>query len=124
MKISTALSTMPRCPRNYQTLTYPQPRRSCARRTISTHTSLPLSARPSPLPRHAARSKGLNGIAESELSVLSTQCLDERISDKQILADEIAAWRVSRRNKAHVKANWRFSTKEARVKLHRLCPAV
>jgi uncharacterized small protein (DUF1192 family) len=66
----------------------------------------------------------LNGIAESELSVLSTQCLDERISDKQILADEIAAWRVSRRNKAHVKANWRFSTKEARVKLHRLCPAV
>jgi hypothetical protein len=62
-------------------------------------------------------------LAESELSVLSTQCLDARISDKQTLVDEVAAWQVSR-NKDHVKANWRFSTKEARVKLHRLYPAV
>lgn len=62
-------------------------------------------------------------LAESELSVLSTQCLDERISAKQTLVDEIASWQASR-NKAHVKANWRFSTKEARVKLHRLYPAV
>lgn len=62
-------------------------------------------------------------LAESELSVLSTQCLSERISDRQILVDEIAAWQTSR-NKNHVKANWRFTTKEARVKLHRLYPTV
>lgn len=62
-------------------------------------------------------------LAESEFSVLSTQCLDKRIADKQTLVDEIAAWQA-RRNKAHVKANWRFTTKEARVKLHRLYPAV
>ncbi len=62
-------------------------------------------------------------LAESELSVLSTQCLDERISDKQTLADEVAAWRASR-NKAHVKANWQFTTEEARIKLHRLYPTV
>jgi hypothetical protein len=62
-------------------------------------------------------------LAESELSVLSGQCLDERIPDKQTLVDEVAAWQTSR-NKAHVKANWRFTTKEARVKLHRLYPAV
>ena len=62
-------------------------------------------------------------LAESELSVLSGQCLDERIPNKQTLVDEIAAWQTSR-NKAHVKANWRFTTREARVKLHRLYPAV
>lgn len=62
-------------------------------------------------------------LAESELSVVSTQCLDERIPDKQTLVDEIAAWQTSR-NEAHVKANWRFTTNEARIRLHRLYPAV
>jgi len=62
-------------------------------------------------------------LAESELSVLSGQCLDERIPDKQTLVDAVAAWRASR-NKAHIKANWRFTTKEARVKLHWLYPTV
>ena len=31
-------------------------------------------------------------MAESELGVLSSQCLDRRIPDKQTLIDEIAAW--------------------------------
>ena len=62
-------------------------------------------------------------LAESELSVVSTQCLDERIPDKQTLVDKIAAWQTSR-NEAHVKANWRFTTNEARIRLHRLYPAV
>ena len=31
-------------------------------------------------------------MAESELSVLSRQCLDRRIADKQSLTDEVAAW--------------------------------
>jgi DDE superfamily endonuclease len=35
-------------------------------------------------------------MAESELSVLSSQCLDRRISDKQILTEEVAAWEDSR----------------------------
>jgi len=58
-------------------------------------------------------------LAESELSVLSGQCLDERIPNQQTLVNEAAAWQASR-NRAHVKAHWRFNTKEARVKLHRL----
>ena len=62
-------------------------------------------------------------LAESEFGALSTQCLDERIADRQVLVDEIAAWQA-KRNMAHVKANWRFTTKDARVKLHRLYPAV
>ena len=33
-------------------------------------------------------------MAESELSVLSGQCLDRRIPDKQTLIEEVAAWRM------------------------------
>ncbi|MGA7965459.1 MAG: IS630 family transposase, partial [Gammaproteobacteria bacterium] len=40
-------------------------------------------------------------MAESELSVLSTQCLDRRIPDKQVLVEEVAAWERSR-NRDHV----------------------
>jgi hypothetical protein len=44
-----------------------------------------------------------------------TEAIDQRIPDKQTLIDEIAAWQANH-NKAHVKANWRFTIKEARVK--------
>ncbi len=62
-------------------------------------------------------------LAESELSVLSGQCLDRRIPDKQILIDEVAAWERSR-NKDHAKADWQFTTAAARVKLRRLYPSL
>jgi hypothetical protein len=62
-------------------------------------------------------------MAESELSVLSSQCLDRRIPDKQMLVDEVAAWKHSR-NKDHVKADWHFTTENARIKLKRLYPAL
>ena len=62
-------------------------------------------------------------MVESELSVLSGQCLDRRIPDKQTLTEEIAAWEDSR-NKKHVKADWQFTTADARVKLKRLYPAM
>jgi hypothetical protein len=62
-------------------------------------------------------------MAESELSVLSSQCLDRRIPDKQTLIGEVAAWEAAR-NKKHVKADWQFTTADARVKLKRLYPAM
>ena len=62
-------------------------------------------------------------MAESELSVLSRQCLDRRIADKQTLTDEVAAWEASR-NKKNAKADWHFTTADARVKLKRLYPAM
>jgi hypothetical protein len=61
-------------------------------------------------------------LAESELSVLSTQCLDRRIPDKQILTEEVAAWEDNR-NQHHAKADWQFTTADARIKLKRLYPA-
>jgi hypothetical protein len=60
-------------------------------------------------------------MAESELSVLTTQCLDRRIADKQILTEEVAAWEDSR-DKKHAKADWQFTTADARIKLKRLYP--
>ena len=46
-------------------------------------------------------------LAESELGVLASQCLDRRIADKQILAHEVTAWQ-DHRNKHHAKADWQF----------------
>ena len=60
-------------------------------------------------------------MAESELGVLASQCLDRRIADKPILAHEVNAWQ-NHRNKHHAKANWQFKTADARVKLRRLYP--
>jgi hypothetical protein len=62
-------------------------------------------------------------MAESELSVLSRQCLDRRIANKQTLIEEVAAWQDSR-NKHHAKADWQFTTADARVKLKRLYPTM
>ena len=60
-------------------------------------------------------------MAESELAVLSTQCLDRRIPDKPELIVQVAAWE-QRRNSHHAKADWQFTTNDARVKLARLYP--
>jgi len=60
-------------------------------------------------------------MAESELAVLSTQCLDRRIPDKEALTEEVAAWE-QRRNTHQTKANWQFTTADARLKLARLYP--
>ena len=62
-------------------------------------------------------------MAESELSVLSSQCLDRRIPDKQKLTEEVTAWEANR-NKNNAKANWQFTTADARVKLNRLYPTL
>ncbi len=62
-------------------------------------------------------------MAESELSILSRQCLDRRIADPVTLAHEVAAWEA-RRNSAHARMTWRFTTADARIKLLRLYPLV
>ena len=62
-------------------------------------------------------------LAESELGVLASQCLDRRIPDRAALEREVAAW-VARRNTHNVKADWRFTTADARVKLKSLYPSL
>ena len=55
-------------------------------------------------------------MAESELGVLTSQCLDRRMADQKILAHQVGAWQ-DHRNKRNAKANWQFTTADARVKL-------
>ena len=62
-------------------------------------------------------------MAESELGVLSSQCLDRRIPDQQVLKVEVEAWEADR-NRKHARADWQFTTADARVKLRRLYPAL
>ncbi len=62
-------------------------------------------------------------MAEAELGVLSSQCLDRRIPDKQALINEIAAWQADR-NRNHTKADWQFATDDARIKLKHLYPSI
>jgi len=62
-------------------------------------------------------------LAESELAVLTSQCLDRRIPDKPTLTKEVAAW-VRHRNSRHAKADWHFTTETARIKLKHLYPVL
>jgi len=62
-------------------------------------------------------------MAEIELSVLARQCLDRRIPDRDTLAREVAAWET-KRNAAGVKADWQFTTADARIKLKKLYPTI
>ena len=62
-------------------------------------------------------------MAEIELSVLSRQCLARRIPDLSTLKTEVEAWQ-KRRNQEKTWIDWRFTTADARVKLHRLYPSI
>lgn len=61
-------------------------------------------------------------MAESELAVLARQCLSRRIQNKTTLTREVSAW-CRQRNKTATKANWQFTTNDARTKLKNLYPA-
>ena len=58
---------------------------------------------------------------EIEWSVLADQCLARRLPDLATLAAEVAAWERAR-NAARATIDWRFTTADARTKLHRLYP--
>jgi hypothetical protein len=49
--------------------------------------------------------------------------LDRRISDKHILIDEVAAWQLDR-NAHNAEADWQSITKDARIELKHLYPAI
>jgi len=61
-------------------------------------------------------------MAETELSILSRQCLARRLDDRELMAREIAVWET-KRNAAGARINWQFQTADARIKLKRLYPS-
>ncbi len=55
-------------------------------------------------------------MAEIELNVLNGQCLNRRIDNIETITNEVDAWQNHRNNK-NSKINWRFTTKDSRIKL-------
>ena len=62
-------------------------------------------------------------MAETELSVLSRQCLNRRIGDAGTLAQEVAVWQ-ERRDQSRATIRWQFTTADARIKLRQLYPVL
>jgi hypothetical protein len=62
-------------------------------------------------------------MAEIELNVLQKQCLNRRIDNINEVKKESKAWQ-SYRNDLISKVNWRFETRNARIKLKRLYPSI
>lgn len=58
---------------------------------------------------------------EIELSALTGQCLDRRISDLIVLNTELAAWQHAT-NTDQRQVDWQFTTNDARIKLRHLYP--
>ena len=62
-------------------------------------------------------------MAEIESGAMGRQCLDRRVPDTDTVREEVAAW-TKRRNAGGTPAKWRFTTEDARIKLHSLYPAI
>lgn len=62
-------------------------------------------------------------VAESELSVLTRQCLGRRIAQQDEVADAATAW-GEERNCRQIGVDWQFTTEDARIKLKRLYPKI
>jgi hypothetical protein len=62
-------------------------------------------------------------MAELELSVFERQCWDRRIGDADTLQRETKALEAER-NAARATVHWRFTSQDARSRMHRLYPSV
>jgi DDE superfamily endonuclease len=70
---------------------------------------------------HTPRHGSWLNIAEIELSALTRQCLDRRISNLDALNTELAAWQHAV-NADQRQVDWHFTTADARIKLRHLYP--
>jgi transposase len=61
-------------------------------------------------------------MAEIELHILTSQCLNRHIATMDKIKQEIEKWQEYRNNKNY-KINWQFTTSDARIKLKRLYPS-
>src|SRR4051812_14609268 len=62
-------------------------------------------------------------MAESEISIMNSQCLDRRLESQEIIAREVAAWEA-KRNAQQARIHWTFTLAAARRKLRKLYPSI
>jgi DDE superfamily endonuclease len=62
-------------------------------------------------------------LAESEISILNSQCLNRRLESVAEVAHEVAPWEQTR-NAKQVRVHWTFTVAAARQKLKKLYPSI
>lgn len=98
---------------------------------LNTHTMASLyAAFPAPEARRLARKLEFHhtpkhgswlNVAECELAVLASQCLNRRLPDLATVSSEVIAWE-RQRNAERPTVKWHFTTAQARHKLRHLYP--
>ena len=98
---------------------------------LNTHTMASLyAAFPAPEARRLARKLEFHhtpkhgswlNVAECELAVLASQCLNRRLPDLATVSAQVAAWE-RQRNAEQPTVKWHFTTVQARRKLRHLYP--
>ena len=62
-------------------------------------------------------------MAETEINIMNSQCLNRRLDNQPLLAAEVAAWE-QKRNRAKARIHWTFTLATARRKLRKLYPSI
>jgi DDE superfamily endonuclease len=62
-------------------------------------------------------------MAETEINIMGGQCLDHRLDNRSLMAEEIAAWENAR-NARKARIHWTFTLAVARQKLRKLYPSI
>lgn len=62
-------------------------------------------------------------MAETEINIMNSQCLDRRLDDRALIASEVAEWE-RKRNAAKARIHWTFTLTAARRKLRKVYPSI
>ena len=62
-------------------------------------------------------------MAETEIRIMNSQCLDRRLESAARIAREVAAWEA-KRNDRKARIHWTFTLAAARHKLRKLYPSI
>jgi hypothetical protein len=62
-------------------------------------------------------------MAETEINIMNSQCLNRRMDSQSLIATEVTAWE-ERRNRAEARIHWTFTLAAARRKLRRVYPSI
>jgi hypothetical protein len=62
-------------------------------------------------------------MAETEINIMNSQCLNRRLDNQPLIAAEVAAWE-RKRNMAKACIHWTFTLAAARRKLRKLYPSI
>ena len=62
-------------------------------------------------------------MAETEINIMNSQCLNRRLDDQALIASEVAEWE-RKRNAAKARIHWTFTLAAARRKLRKVYPSI